>query len=199
MYDVFVSILGSAIVVVCAWLTRTYWLYGFFYTDIVKVYRTKKSALKAINKDVLSSEKIRILSIRGKSIVDDYNSIWIDSARSKNIEIKIAAIENRPAIIERSLATNKSEEEYEAQLTYTHKTLKARKNGRPNLSVLKHMYNPSFRIILFDDCMYISFYPSTGSVNQTEVLKYSSKSTAYTAFEHYYDNIEAKGAFISNE
>jgi len=182
------DVVASIIVAVGAWLSRRMWLTGF-YSDIAKVYTSKARGLKAINKDIAKSNSVRILSVRGKSIVDSdvYASLWDSTQLQKRIEIITSSPDNDAVIIERSQANNTSRDEYRTEMQFAYNVLMIKKQEFQNLSIFQHMESPSFKLIILDQCLYVSYYLREKNVNKSRLIKYKSNNGAYDAFLHYYE------------
>ena len=188
--SVFSDAIASLMVGFLLWATRHFWLSGF-YSDIARVYTSRKRGRKAINKDIAKSDSVRILSIRGKSLVEssEYPSLWEDQKQQKKIEVIVSSLKNDLAIAERSQANNTSKEEYIAQMQYAQNIFTLKTKIFPNLTVLNHMENPPFRLVVLDHCLYVSYYLKENNVNKSRLVKYKSENGAYNAFLQYYENI----------
>ena len=196
---ILLNVLSTFVFTILAWITRRLWLERFLYGyklqfDSVKIFKNDKIATREINKSIRRSKKIGILAIRGKSFVDSdktsciYPAIWED--RKKEIEIIISDTYNSKMIKERSFAIGQTPEEYELSIKTTIEALKIRKANYLNLNIYTHRVELPFRIIILDECLYLFYYPKTGSVHTSKVILYEKESSAYYAFEKYYESIK---------
>ena len=188
---------ATAIVAFVAWLTRKVWLEGF-YSDIVRVYKNQKKALKEINRDMESSSYIRILAIRGRSItqhdIGDYPSLW--KSTTKEIEIVISSEDNDAAITARSKALGSSVDEYKMDIAYSNTILLNRMSQYKRLKVFNHHENLSFKLIIMEQCIYVCYFLPKKSVHNSSVIKYKCDTGAYEAFVHYYESLKGKPSTI---
>ena len=185
------GIFSSIIVAIIVWVTSRIWLYGF-YSDIAKVYNSKKSGRKAVNKDTLKSNTVKILSIRGKSIVEssEYPNLWNPNLTNKQIELIVSALDNDQVILDRSKANNIDVEEYKQQMKYAQDILDIKEQKYGNLTVYHHKENPAFKLIILDHCLYVSYYLRENNVNRSRLVKYKSENGAYNAFLQYYETVK---------
>ena len=187
------STTASIVVAILAWLTRRIWLGGFI-SDIAKVYTSKYRGQRAIDRDIAKSESVRILTIRGKSIVDIYPSLWDNDKTGRRIEIIVSRLDNDSVIQERSRANNTSIDLYKNEMSYAYNGLKLKRNKFGNLSIFLHKENPAFRLIILDEYLYVSHFLPEKNVNKSRLIRYQKSNGAYIAFLHYYETIKKHSA-----
>lgn len=185
------NIISSIIFGATIWFTRKFWIEriingSYLKMDTARIYPNNIRTNKMINKEINLSNSIYILAIRGKSFVDSDNStciypaIWKDF--NKIIEIIIADLNNN-VINDRSHALNIDREEYEL-------SIKIRKRSFRNLKLYKHNTELPFRIIILDECLFLFYYPESGSIHSENIIKYEKGSTAFYAFQKYYESVQ---------
>lgn len=199
--NVFSNIIASLFVAFLGWISRQIWLKGF-YSDIEKVYKYEKRALRDINIDIEKSKFVKILAIRGKSIADKkdgkYPSLW--KKAGKNIEIIISDKNNQEAIKARSDAIGCDSKEYKMDIEYSNKILRNRMRSNNNLLVYNHKENLSFKLIILEHCIYVCYFLPKESVHKSNVVKYKSNTGAYDAYLHFYSVLKnSNSTLLSSE
>lgn len=198
IHTIILNIISSVIFGVLIWSTRNIWLNkiinGYYLRfDAAKIYPNNKKSDKLINDAIKKSNSIRILAIRGKSFVDSdkstciYPAIWSD--KNKTIEIIIANSTNS-IINVRSIANNIDEEDYQLSIKMLCESIKIRKKSYSKLKLYTHNVELPFRIIILDKCMFLFYYPESGSVHTQNVIRYEKDSAAFYAFQKYYDSVK---------
>jgi len=198
LHTIILNIISSIIFSAVIWSTRNIWLNkiinGYYLKfDATKIYPNSKKSHKLINDEIGKSNTIRILAIRGKSFVDSdkstciYPAIWSD--KNKLIEIIIANSTN--SIIDaRSIANNIDKEDYQLSIKTLCESIKIRKKSYPKLKLYTHNIELPFRIIILDKCMFLFYYPESGSVHTQNVIRYEKDNAAFYAFQKYYDSVK---------
>ena len=185
------GIIATTICAFVAWITKSMWLKSY-YSDIVRVYKSTEKANKNINEEILNSTSIKILSLRGSSIVNpdkcDFPNLWTD--KNKEIEIILASPDNIGVIEERSNALKISKEEYKLLIQQSFDILNIKKTDYKYLSFYTHMENLTFKLIMLEHCIYVFYFLPEKSVHKSTVIKYKSNTNAYEAFKGYYDNFK---------
>lgn len=192
------NIISSIIFGATIWFTRKFWIEriingSYLKMDTARIYPNNIRTNKMINKEINLSNSIYILAIRGKSFVDSDNStciypaIWKDF--NKTIEIIIADLNNN-VITDRSHALNIDREEYELSIKMLYDSIKIRKRSFRNLKLYKHNTELPFRIIILDECLFLFYYPESGSIHSENIIKYEKGSTAFYAFQKYYESVQ---------
>ena len=195
---IILNLISSIIFGATLWFTRNFWLEriingSYLKMDTARIYPNNTRTNKMINKEISASSAIHILAIRGKSFADSDNStciypaIWEDY--NKTIEIMIADLNNN-IIKDRSRALNIDRDEYELSIETLYAALKIRKRSFRNLKLYKHTTELPFRIIMLDECMFLFYYPESRSVHSENVIKYKKGSTAFFAFQKYYESVQ---------
>lgn len=198
IHTIILNIISSAIFGVAIWSTRNIWLNkiinGYYLKfDAAKIYPNNKKSDKLINNAIEKSNSIRILAIRGKSFVDSdkstciYPAIWSD--KNKKIEIIISNSTNN-IINVRSIANNIDTEDYQLSIKALCESIKIRKKSYPKLKLYTHNVELPFRIIILDECMFLFYYPESGSVHTQNVIRYEKENSAFYAFQKYYDSVK---------
>lgn len=195
---IILNLISSTIFGATIWFTRKLWvnklIAGYYMQfDAAKIYPSNRKSHKIINKEINLSNNICILAIRGKSFVDSdkstciYPSIWED--KNKSIEI-IIANESNSVIGARSIANNIDIDDYKLSIKTLCLSIKIRKKTYPKLRLYTHNTELPFRIILLDNCMFLFYYPESGSVHTQNIIRYESESAAFYAFQKYYESIK---------
>lgn len=198
LQTIFLNLISSIIFGVALWLTRNLWINklvnGYYLRfDAAKIYPSNKKSNKLIDKEIGLSNSICILAIRGKSFVDSdkstctYPSIWDD--KNKTIEIIIANSGN-PIVNVRSMANNIEIEDYQLSIKSLCESIKIRKKSYSKLKLYTHNIELPFRLIILDKCMFLFYYPESGSVHTQNVIRYEKGSAAFYAFQKYYDSVK---------
>lgn len=198
LHTVILNLISSIIFGAVIWFTRKFWIEkiingSYLKMDTARIYPNNIRTNRLINKEINLSNSIYILAIRGKSFVDSdnltciYPSIWKDF--NKTIEIIIADL-NNDVINDRSHALNIDKEEYELSIKMLYDSIKIRKRNFRNLKLYKHNTALPFRIIMLDNCLFLFYYPESGSIHSENIIKYEKGSTAFYAFQKYYESIQ---------
>lgn len=198
IYTIILNLVSSIIFSAGIWFTRNIWINklinGYYLKqDTVKIYPSNEKSNKLINEEVKSSNSVKILAIRGKSFVDSdksactYPAIWED--KNKDIEIIIAKISNSVVDV-RSKANNIDKEDYQLSIKTLCESIKIRKKSYNKLRLYTHNIELPFRLIILDDCLFLFYYPESGSVHTQNVIRYEKNSAAFYAFQKYYDSVK---------
>ena len=74
---------------------------------------------------------------------------------------------------------NIDREEYELSIKMLYDSIKIRKRSFRNLKLYKHNTELPFRIIILDECLFLFYYPESGSIHSENIIKYEKGSTAF--------------------
>lgn len=198
LQTIILNLISSIIFGVTIWLTRNLWLNklinGYYLRfDAAKIYPNNKKSNKLIDKEIKLSNSICILAIRGKSFVDsdkstcEYPAIWDN--KNKSIEIIIANSGNQ-IINARSVANDVEIEDYRLSIKTLCESIRIRKKSYSKLKLYTHNVALPFRLIILDKCMFLFYYPESGSVHTQNIIRYEKGSAAFYAFQKYYDSVK---------
>lgn len=198
IWTIVLNLISTIIFSAIIWFSRSLWigklLNGFYLKkDTAKIYPNNRRSTLLINKEIKSSNKVNILAIRGKSFIDSdkfsciYPSIWED--KNKNIEIIISKSDNNIVDI-RSKANNIVKEDYQLSIKSLCESIKIRKKTYNKLKLYTHNVELPFRLIILDQCMFLFYYPESGTVHTQNVIRYDKNSAAFYAFQKYYDSVK---------
>jgi hypothetical protein len=185
------GIFSTAICAFIAWLTKSIWL-NSYYSDIAKVFKSTEKANEDINKEILKTTFIKILSLRGNSIVIPdkcgFPNLWAD--KNKEIEIILSSPDNAIVIEDRSNVLKIQKDEYKLILSQSIDMLNTKKNTFKHLSFYTHMENLTFKLIILEHCIYVFYFLPVKSVHKSQALKYKSNTNTYEVFNFYYENLK---------
>jgi len=155
-------------------------------------YENQSAAIDNIRRDMSRSSQVRILAIRGLSYISnegDFNFIWDNP--NKRIEI-ILSEQNNDAVYMRSKLYLENNDDYIKEMTMIHNALFSKHKLCPNLTFFTHNVDLTFRLIIFDKYLYLSFFNDGKKASESQMYKYDRDSQMYRAFYKYYKNVRRK-------
>lgn len=176
-----------------AWLTTA--LSRAMHTGIDRVYKDEDHAAKDILADASESRQIRVLSIRGFRLTSDERPLSKLLSRENSYELLEIMIShpNSPAVLKRAHAFSEWALTYGDHSFYVQDVVKSinvlvassQRNSR--IHVRLHNQCESFRLLITDSNLYLSFFPKGKPAATSPVYRIRSNTNLYHAFlTHYY-------------
>ncbi|MFI3163814.1 MAG: hypothetical protein R3Y65_05200 [Bacillota bacterium] len=166
-----------------------------------EIYENQASALNNIKHDFYDSNSVYVLAIRGKDFCEvngAYNFFWDDL--EKKIEIVTASPDNEFAVKSRgSTAYYKKNHQYLADLNMVKEIMTHKLKNYVNCSYYNHLIDLSFRLVIFDKFMYVSFFNEGIRADESVVRRFNRDSQSYKAFMRYYLSIKDNSTKIEFE
>lgn len=193
------SNLYSFIIGVVSSLAASYILYLLgFYSKIIppkfrksfdKEFKNQKEALKAIRKDAKNSNTLRVLTMKGDTFSHpgdsgDLHYLLIDGPNKQKYLISHP---DNPYVIQRGkeLRANNLKMGIENSIGCFNEI--AIKN--PNIEIRKHSEILRFRLIIFDNSLYLSFQSTDTPGKLSPMQRYLKSSSGYSALEAYFEDL----------
>lgn len=157
-----------------------------------KEYKNQKKALKAIKKDARVSNTMRVVAMKGDTFSNpgdsgDLHDLLTDGPSKQKYLISDP---NNPYVIQRGLELG-------------HKNLKMGIENsigcfeeiaanKPNVELRKHSEILRFRLIIFDNSLYLSFQSTDTPGKMSPMQRYIKPSSGYSALEAYFEDLWRK-------
>jgi hypothetical protein len=197
------SLVASLIILLATWLfTRRFrenairLILRLLGVGIEFVHPNQGHAQESIVSELKRSERIRILSIRGRSIADGYLSFLLREPPFRQVQILVAdpdtPTDYNPVIL-RALEVRKAEPKVTPEL-YLEEGRQALRmlygwNSNQHLAIKAYQFPAVFRIVATEGLMFLSFYPAIGSVRERPIFCIPAHSAFYKMMCKYFDHI----------
>jgi hypothetical protein len=157
---------------------------------IDRVYKDEDEATGDILKSVSTSKQIRVLSIRGFRLTNEerpLNRLLGNEYSYDTLEIMIAD-PHSAAVTKRAQGFSELARTYAKASLYVDDIVRSlnvllaasARNGR--IQVRMHTQCESFRLLIMDDHLYLSFFPKGKSASKSPVYRIQRRSYLYDAF-----------------
>jgi len=158
-------------------------------------FRDQKDAEKSIIRDIKNTKTMRVFTLKCSTFCDEYakdDTLFKVLHNSKlNIKEKylISSVDN-PYIAERERNLKLKKNDLKRGIEQTISHVRDEKNLY-NSSVDYRLHNEKvrFRLIIFDDNLYLSYQPEGAVSRESPMQKYPQKSSGYSALEAYFEDL----------
>jgi hypothetical protein len=205
--DLLIGATGSLIATI-AWISATYFISKYFRDRLIRfifrllgagiefVYPNHSRAENDIVVELKKAEKIRILSMRGRSLAEGYLSFIIREPPFREVKALLAdpdaPVEYNPLVL-RAREIKKTEHTLSPESFIDEGRMTVRNiheiNGNQNLKIKLYRFPALFRMISTDSTMFLSFYPSVGRARDNVIFRIPHGSPFYTMLSKYFDCI----------
>jgi hypothetical protein len=199
--DLITSILGSAIVALMAFAIGYFKWYQPFRelkkSGVTKVYPNQSKAEKSILNAIKSSDNICLLAVKGETFSDKQTEIGSYTLSNTNITQKylISDSAEKNEYIktrEEELPKNKTNP-LSISLENSYKLFVAAKNANPqSIKIERHCEIVRFRIIILDNCLFLSFQKKDKQGKDCQMLQISKNSPMYQTYTAYFNDLWKK-------
>jgi hypothetical protein len=173
------------------------WISGSFLfgPGIEYVYSSQQEAVPDIIEDIKHSDRIRIYTMRGFSFLEpeeDFSSFMDDTGKS--IEMLIANPGSKrhpnPEVINRGRETKTSDPDmYRKDIIRAIKKVKILMERNKRLRCRLHTEPSTFRMILLNKRLYLSFFEPYTSGSQLTIYRIKPETHIYRAFQRLFEQV----------
>jgi len=185
-----VSVLGSAITMTIAY----FWKFRRLFEK--DKFSNQKSAEKGIIKDIEKSKTLRVYAMCGSTFSDKINSAIAQKTLgdSKLQQSYLISDENNPNITERQKELPKGADSLKTKVTNSRNNFESAKQNNPKIEYRLHNKKVGFRLIILDNCLYLSQQEKGKFGKQTEIQRIKYGTPAYINFSDYFNDLWRKYA-----
>lgn len=183
-------------------LVASYILYllGFFSKIIPPKFRksfdrefkNQKAALESIKKDAKNSNTMRVMTMKGDTFSHPGDSGDLHGLllNGPNKQAYLISDPNNPYVIQRGIELNNNNLKMGiANSIGCFEEIVAKKS---NIELRKHSEILRFRLIIFDDSLYLSFQSTDTPGKLSPMQRYTKPSSGYSALEAYFEDLWKK-------
>lgn len=157
-----------------------------------KEYKNQKKALKSIKKDAKNSNTMRVVTMKGDTFSNpgdsgDLHDLLIGGPSKQKYLISDP---NNPYVIQRGLElkNNNLKMGIENSIGCFEEVVA----NNPNVEIRKHSEILRFRLIIFDNSLYLSFQSTDTPGKLSPMQRYIKPSSGYSALEAYFEDLWRK-------
>lgn len=158
-------------------------------------YKNQKKALHAIKKDAQRSSTLKVISMKGDTFsspnAGDLNSLLLNGPAK---QMYLISNPENPYVIQRGKELNYNNFKMGIQNSIGCFKEAASKNS--NIELRMHNEILRFRLIIFDDCLYLSFQSTDTPGRESPMQRYIRSSSGYSALDAYFNDLWDKYAKI---
>ena len=163
------------------------WVRGGF--PGLRIWGNQKEARDHMLQDYRTTNTAKILAIRGNSFADRNQDLnFVFSRKEVDIEFCLSDGENDDLLVKRGKANLEDKAMYKKELEIAHYKIKQYSNSN-NVNLFLHEIDLSFRLLFFDNALYISFFGSAPA-QKSEVYRFEKDTKMYSAFFQYYTDVK---------
>lgn len=167
-----------------------------FGVGVEQVYPTQAEAENDIINAIKRTDDIRVLVIRGRSVVEGYLSFLIHESPFRKVRLLVAdpdapdhynPVIQRAAEIERSSEAIDREKYLDDGRSAIRQFYLRNRNGRCRIRA--YQFPAVFRLVATGGTMFLSFYPVAGKGKDNTMFRLQGGTPLCTMFERYFDKI----------
>ena len=189
---IFSSAIPMGVTIIWGYLKWGHLYSKFQKMGVEKIFRDQQDAESCIVEECQRSTTLRVFAVRGDTFSNEEN-IKIAKAVQQMAKLKqfylISSVADNKYLEER--AKNIGDPELISGVKKSIEYFKRVSEEHSNIKLLLHKEIVRFRIILFDDYLFLSFVKENKRARQTEILKINKNSPLYktysTLFEELWD------------
>ena len=164
------------------------WIRGNNFPNL-KVWRTQSEARDSMQLDYKETKSVKILAIRGNSLADQKGDLnFLFSRPDVNIMLGLSDGENERLLRRRSVVNSSDITYYKKELDIAKYKIVKNYLNKNKLTFFSHNIDLCFRLIIFDNALYVSFFGVTPA-KKSEVYRYNSNTQMFEAFNHYFESV----------
>ena len=156
-------------------------------------FKNQHKALKSIKRDAEKSETLRVIAMKGDTFSNPGDSgelhDFLINGRPNKQKYLISDPDN-PYVIKRGVELKNTNLKMGIQNSLGCFNEIANQNA--NIIIRKHKEILRFRLIIFDESLYISFQSTTSIGRLSPMQRYIKGSSGYSALEAYFEDLWAK-------
>jgi len=161
--------------------------------SIVDVYANQKEAEALIIKDIEKSKTLRVYAMCGSTFSDKVNSNIakkvLDDVNLKQSYLISGVDNNEKNIEKRQSELPRGATDLKTKIINSLNEFKAAKAINPIIEYRLHNKKVGFRLIILDECMYLSQQENNKYGKETEIQRISSDTPAYINFSAYFEEL----------
>ncbi len=172
------------------------------HNSIVVEYENQLACEEYIQEEFVKAKTIKILTIRGKKYFDGPKSFYdniLPKKQTKNYTIEVLVLKPEAEHITDKLANDlgqRSAKQVQRKMKSTLETLKDIAAENKNLKVKYYEETPNFKILMFDDVMFISSFIGANNDQQVKMLRISrADNPLFMGLERYFDSLWLRSSF----
>lgn len=154
-----------------------------------KEFKNQKKALKSIRRDARNSNTLRVVAMKGDTFsspgdAGELHDLLLDGPTKQKYLISSP---NNPYVVQRGkeLKNNNLKMGIENSIG----CFKEIANTNSNIELREHNEILRFRLIIFDNSLYLSFQSSDTPGRLSPMQRYSKSSSGYSALEAYFEDL----------
>lgn len=157
-----------------------------------KEFKNQKSALRYIRKDAKNSATIRVIAMKGDTFSNpgksgDLRDILTNGPANQKYLISSP---NNPYVLKRGQELNNNT--LKAGIENSIACFEDIANQKPQMKIRLHKEVLRFRLIIFDDSLYLSFQSTDTPGRKSPMQRYFRTSSGYSALEAYFEDMWEK-------
>jgi hypothetical protein len=160
-----------------------------------RVYKDQSDAQEDISAAARGASMVRVLGMRGRSLVDGYLNFLLDKPFRKVCLLLAdpdAPLDYNPvAIRAREIILSDDQTALQRYTDEARETLRAlyRWNDNPGCMLKVYQFPPIFRMVATERTMFFSFYPEVGRARDNVMFRVPSDSPLYIMLSRYFDKV----------
>jgi hypothetical protein len=196
--NLLISSLGSAIPMTIAglWGYFKWWkpFWALKRSGVIKVYNNQKKAEPAILNALKLSNNISLLTVKGDTFSDKDSNIGSFTLSNTDITQKYLLSDSAEKneyirIREKELPKNKTNP-LSISLENSYNLFVAAKKANPeSIEIRRHCEIIRFRLIILDNCLFLSFQEKDKQGKNCQMLQISKDSPMYQTYTAYFDDL----------
>lgn len=157
-----------------------------------KEYKNQKKALKSIKRDARISNTMRVVAMKGDTFSNpgdsgDLHDLLTDGPSKQKYLISDP---NNPYVIQRGLELGNRN--LKMGIENSIGCFEEIAANNPNVELRKHSEILRFRLIIFDNSLYLSFQSTDTPGKMSPMQRYIKPSSGYSALEAYFEDLWRK-------
>lgn len=157
-----------------------------------KEFKNQKSALKSIRRDARSSDTIRVVAMKGDTFSSPGEAGELHDLllNGPNKQKYLISDPDNPYVIQRGKELNNNNLRMGIQNSIG--CFEDIINKNANIEIRKHKELLRFRLIIFDDSLYLSFQSTDTPGRLSPMQRYIKPSSGYLALEAFFEDLWKK-------
>lgn len=155
-------------------------------------YKNQKKALKSIKRDAHNSTTLRVVTMKGDTFSNpsesgELHDLLINGPREQKY---LVSNPNNPYVVQRGKELKNNNLKMGIQNSIG--CFEEIASNNPNIEIRQHNEILRFRLIIFDNSLYLSFQSTDTPGKLSPMQRYIRSSSGYSALEAYFDDLWEK-------
>ena len=184
--DLGISTFGSGITMFIAYL----WKFRRLFDN--SMFSNQKAAEKHIIKDMENSKELRVFAMCASTFSNSATNEIAKKAHSDSSLQQfylISDVDNSENIDERQKELPKDADPLITKIENSINNFKSKKTTNPNLKIRTHKKKVGLRLIILDDCLYLSHQEPNKYGKNSKVEKYTKDKPEYRNYLNYFNDL----------